>query len=180
MYTHPGTLIFWIMRLELEQTLKGHTHSVAGLAFCKSYLYSACTVCALTHFAASDGTCQRWNLSDHKAPPELICKAPKGCSDIAVSALGAIAIASDDNFGYLILPNVPLPAKFDEAIIRLEGHKNYVFCVKFNAVGNLLASGSYDESVCIWDARSGSRSPVLFPRGLFEDALSSRRAGDQS
>lgn len=118
---------------------------------------------AFTRFIASDGTCQRWSLSGHSASPELICKTPKGCSDIAVSALGAIAIASDDTFVYLIVPSTPLPAKLGEAVIRLEGHRNYVFCVKFNAAGNVLASGSYDESVCIWDARSGRRSssPIL-------------------
>jgi len=35
------------------------------------------------------------------------------------------------------------------------GHSSYVFCLSISSGGNLFASGSYDESVRLWDLKSG-------------------------
>lgn len=40
---------------------------------------------------------------------------------------------------------------------RLTGHTNFVSCVNFNPQSNLLVSGSFDESVRIWDVSSGKQ-----------------------
>lgn len=37
----------------------------------------------------------------------------------------------------------------------LRGHTHYVFCVNFNPQSNLIVSGSFDETVRIWDVRKG-------------------------
>ena len=37
----------------------------------------------------------------------------------------------------------------------MQGHSNYVFCCNFNPQSNLVVSGSFDESVRIWDVRTG-------------------------
>ena len=37
----------------------------------------------------------------------------------------------------------------------LLGHHNYVYCLAFSPKGNMLASGSYDEAVFLWDVRAG-------------------------
>ncbi|XP_038560470.1 WD repeat-containing protein 5-like, partial [Micropterus salmoides] len=37
----------------------------------------------------------------------------------------------------------------------LKGHSNYVFCCNFNPQSNLVVSGSFDESVRIWDVKTG-------------------------
>lgn len=37
----------------------------------------------------------------------------------------------------------------------LLGHHNYVHCLAFSPKGNILASGSYDEAVFLWDVRAG-------------------------
>ncbi|KAK0618450.1 WD40-repeat-containing domain protein [Bombardia bombarda] len=37
----------------------------------------------------------------------------------------------------------------------LLGHHNYVYCLAFSPKGNILASGSYDEAVFLWDVRAG-------------------------
>lgn len=37
----------------------------------------------------------------------------------------------------------------------LLGHHNYIYCLKFSPKGNILASGSYDEAVFLWDVRAG-------------------------
>jgi COMPASS component SWD3 len=37
----------------------------------------------------------------------------------------------------------------------LRGHTNYVFCVNYNPQSNLIASGSFDETIRIWDVKTG-------------------------
>ncbi|CAK7268025.1 WD domain protein [Sporothrix epigloea] len=39
--------------------------------------------------------------------------------------------------------------------LPLLGHHNYVYCLAFSPKGNILASGSYDEAVFLWDVRAG-------------------------
>ena len=42
-----------------------------------------------------------------------------------------------------------------ECIKTLRGHTHFVFCVNFNPQSNLIASGSFDESIRIWDVKTG-------------------------
>ncbi|MEW5302460.1 MAG: hypothetical protein WDW38_002381 [Sanguina aurantia] len=46
-------------------------------------------------------------------------------------------------------------AETGKCLRTLQGHTNYVFCCTFSPHGNLLASGSFDETLRLWDVRSG-------------------------
>ena len=46
--------------------------------------------------------------------------------------------------------------------IPLIGHHNYVYQIAFSPKGNMIASGSYDEAVFLWDVRS-ARVMKTFP-----------------
>jgi COMPASS component SWD3 len=37
----------------------------------------------------------------------------------------------------------------------MRGHHNYIHCLAFSPKGNIIASGSYDEAVFLWDVRAG-------------------------
>ena len=41
-----------------------------------------------------------------------------------------------------------------EALLEFKGHSNFCFSCQFSPQGNLLVSGSFDETVKIWDVRS--------------------------
>lgn len=49
----------------------------------------------------------------------------------------------------------PGPTKQPRLIKFLKGHTNYVFCCQFSPNSNLIVSGSFDESVKIWDVQKG-------------------------
>lgn len=42
-----------------------------------------------------------------------------------------------------------------QEMAALRGHHNYIHCLAFSPKGNILASGSYDEAVFLWDVRAG-------------------------
>ena len=54
----------------------------------------------------------------------------------------------------IVLPSSAL-SKAAEQPIELKGHSSFIFCVAFTPQGNLLASGSFDETVKIWDVKRG-------------------------
>lgn len=57
--------------------------------------------------------------------------------------------------GEPVLPSSALSKAHIKPII-LKGHTSFVSCVAFTPQGNLLASGSYDETIRIWDVKRGT------------------------
>jgi len=100
-----------------------------------------------------------------------------GINDLSVSPDGLyVATASDDKRIHLHHFHEPIvapeaegaqpststarPAKY-EPLRRLEGHTAPVLCTAFSPKGDCLASGSFDESVILWDVRRGTALKVL-------------------
>jgi COMPASS component SWD3 len=81
-----------------------------------------------------------------------------GISDLSWSPNSAhIATASDDRTVMVwdILTQ--------STLCTLTGHANDVFCVAYNPLGNVIASGSFDESIKFWDVRVGSQCIATLP-----------------
>ena len=57
-------------------------------------------------------------------------------------------------FIYLFIQGIPLKI--------LNGHTNYIYCVNFNPQSNLIASGSFDETVKIWDVINGNLLKLFY------------------
>ena len=60
-------------------------------------------------------------------------------------------------------PFAPSPLLFVQGLClkTLVGHLNFVFCVNFNPQSNLIVSGSFDETVRIWDVKTGKQLKKL-------------------
>jgi WD40 repeat protein len=53
----------------------------------------------------------------------------------------------------------------DECLKTLVGHTNFVRSMAFSPDGKMLASGSFDQTVCLWDVQSGQVIRTLTGHG---------------
>jgi WD40 repeat protein len=50
------------------------------------------------------------------------------------------------------------------SITTLEGHSDQVYCVAFSSDGSRLASGSYDDTIRLWDGFTGVAIATIYSR----------------
>ena len=68
-------------------------------------------------------------------------------------SVGAEPFLSSSNILWILI--ACLCYSSGKCLKTLKGHSNYAFCCNFNPQSNLVVSGSFDESVRIWDVRTG-------------------------
>jgi WD40 repeat protein len=83
-----------------------------------------------------------------------------GINDLAWSPDSEYLVSgSDDHAIHVWAPSSQsLPSDSSSStrpIRKLLGHSHCVYCVKFNPIGTLLISGSFDETVKVWDFLGG-------------------------
>ncbi|RXK42255.1 hypothetical protein M231_00614 [Tremella mesenterica] len=134
----------------LSHTLTGHARSVTALRFThdNSQLLSAGLFLLLNLPLAADAQV-------------LTAMFTSGINDLSISPDNLyFATASDDSLS-LIFPisptpsSVPYPTGRSRPIRILHSHTAAVLCVAFNPKGNLLVTGSLDESAILWDIAAG-------------------------
>ena len=143
--------------------LRGHTHAVSQVRISPDGNFIAS--------ASADGTVRTWNAQTGAHMDTLVGHLA-GVSCLAWSPDSrTIATGSDDKAIRLWDRVTGRPKMSAKGARRarsgskqadslglmgpLLGHHNYIHCLAFSPKGNILASGSYDEAVFLWDVRAG-------------------------
>jgi len=144
--------------------LKGHTRSVSSISFSPDGTKLAS--------ASADGAIMIWHVilppqKDALPHVEFMAKLvdetegerQEGINDIVWSPDSEYLVsASDDHTMHVWAPaysSRSTSASTTAPIRKLAGHSHCVYCVRFNPIGTLLISGSFDETVKVWDFLAG-------------------------
>lgn len=113
--------------------LEGHSRGVNDVCWSP-------TTAEIIATASDDKTLRLFDVT-RSSPQSIIDSAPSPTATNPNSPVNASG-------------NFTQPAQ-GETLVEFKGHSNFCFSVKFSPQGNLLVSGSFDETVKIWDVRSG-------------------------
>ncbi|GAB0136040.1 hypothetical protein EsDP_00004357 [Epichloe bromicola] len=112
--------------------------------------------------ASADGTVKLWDAATGAHMDTLVghmagvsCLAWTPDSNILASGSDDKAIRLWDRVTGRPKTTTRKSAAAGRDTAALRGHHNYIHCLAFSPKGNILASGSYDEAVFLWDVRAG-------------------------
>ncbi|PHH67208.1 hypothetical protein CDD81_2977 [Ophiocordyceps australis] len=140
----------------LRLVLHGHTKPVSQVRISPDGSFIAS--------ASADGTIKIWN-SLTGAHLDTLVGHMAGVGCLAWSPDSKVVASGSDDKAIRLWDRVtgrpkttaaaPKPAGGRRDTSALRGHHNYIHCLAFSPKGNILASGSYDEAVFLWDVRVG-------------------------
>ncbi|KAK9480762.1 WD40-repeat-containing domain protein [Lipomyces japonicus] len=136
-------LCMYLLSYTVRFSLEGHTAGITAVRFSPDGRFVAT--------GSADATVKLWHAQTG-AYELTLAGHVAGVNDVAWSPDSTLlATASDDKTVRVFA------AGTGGACVRtFRGHANYVTAVDFNCKGNLVASGSFDESIKIWDLRRGT------------------------
>jgi len=133
-----GTIQRNSRKLNPVAMISGHTRGINDLA------WSPRTP-SLIATASDDKTLRIWDVNRSLSASQDTNQADQGVG--AANTIGSPSVGTG--------ANAEEANHITEALVEFKGHTNFCFSTKFSPQGNLLVSGSFDETVKIWDVRTG-------------------------
>jgi COMPASS component SWD3 len=105
----------------------------------------------------------KWTLVGHKAGVSDVTwtndsKYLASCSDdytIKIWNIETVCLMNCFTMFYIHRLLMVIILLQGECLKTLRGHDHFVFCCNYNLQGNMIASGCFDETVRLWDSRTG-------------------------
>ncbi|OAV93729.1 hypothetical protein PTTG_06781 [Puccinia triticina 1-1 BBBD Race 1] len=148
----------------VTHTLKGHGRSISNVSFSpdgtKLSSSSADGVILIWHVILPEEEKASNRLAQVEFMTKLVdgedTEGREGINDVAWSPDSEYLVSgSDDHAIHVWAPSQSPATATTTPIRKLLGHSHCVYCVKFNPIGTLLISGSFDETVKVWDFLGG-------------------------
>jgi periodic tryptophan protein 2 len=148
-------------------TFSEHSAAISGVEFAKQgqILFSA----------SLDGTVRAFDLVRYRNFRTFTSPSPVQFSSFAVDPSGEVVVAGSIDSFEIFMWSVQTGKLLD----ILSGHEGPVSSLSFSPTGNLLASGSWDKSVRLWNVYGRSRAVEPFQFGAEVLALAFRPDGKE-
>ena len=148
-------------------TFSEHSAAISGVEFAKQgqVLFSA----------SLDGTVRAFDLVRYRNFRTFTSPSPVQFSSFAVDSSGEVVVAGSIDSFEIFMWSVQTGKLLD----ILSGHEGPVSSLSFSPTGNLLASGSWDKSVRLWNVYGRSRAVEPFQFGAEVLALTFRPDGKE-
>ena len=148
-------------------TFSEHSAAISGVEFAKQgqILFSA----------SLDGTVRAFDLVRYRNFRTFTSPSPVQFSSFAVDPSGEVVVAGSIDSFEIFMWSVQTGKLLD----ILSGHEGPVSGLSFSPTGNLLASGSWDKSVRLWNVYGRSRAVEPFQFGAEVLALAFRPDGKE-
>ncbi|MBU0755447.1 MAG: protein kinase, partial [Planctomycetes bacterium] len=98
--------------------------------------------------ASEDGSARIWNIHGSRIPV-LDHGNPIACADVDPEGALAVTVSADDSLAKV------WNLETGVLLFKLAEHLNDLFAVTFSHDGSMIATGSYDNTIKIWNARTG-------------------------
>uniref|UniRef100_A0A1A9WTI4 Pre-mRNA processing factor 4 (PRP4)-like domain-containing protein n=1 Tax=Glossina brevipalpis TaxID=37001 RepID=A0A1A9WTI4_9MUSC len=134
---------------KLQQTLRGHTSYVGGVAFRPDVQQDEKNIVAMAS-GGHDGAVKLWSFGSEESIADITGHMPHRVSKLAFHPSGRFLATACYDASWRLWD---LEQKTE--VLHQEGHAKSVHCLAFQADGSVIVTGGLDAFGRVWDLRTG-------------------------